>query len=172
MKLLMAIGLVFSLAAFIMGVRTQRLGPDVPSFDLLRNDLESTQRRLQLTESKLTKAVATLDALERQTAIALDKKEAASPTPTKKLMLSGLAQGSYEVEHEAVVFSPDAKLRLLDDMTISSPTGVMVSDLNQKMIVGNLKIETPNGTLRADSGVIDLTKRMISAKGASFTGRP
>ena len=49
---------------------------------------------------------------------------------------------------------------------VSSPTGVMVSDQEQKIIGGDLTVETAKGTLQLTDGVI-----RVNPSGISVTGK-
>jgi len=64
-----------------------------------------------------------------------------------------LGKGSYKLVDGTMVYSPDAKLRLRSNL-ISSPSGVMVSDSEKKIVAGDLEIERPNGILKVTNGVL------------------
>jgi hypothetical protein len=84
-----------------------------------------------------------------------------------------VTKGSYRVLDHAVVYGPDAEIRI-GGRLISSPTGVMVSDLDQKIVVGDFTVETAGGTTQFEEGVLQVTGAgtTVTAKSASFTSKP
>jgi hypothetical protein len=78
---------------------------------------------------------------------------------------------SYPEVRNAIISGSEARLRVSKDAEVRSPTGVMVSDLEQKMIVGDLAVETPKGTLRADGAVFDARSRVMTAERMTFSSK-
>jgi hypothetical protein len=76
-----------------------------------------------------------------------------------------LARGSYKLVDDTMVYSPDAKLRLRNNL-ISSPNGVMVSDNEQTIVAGDLLIE------KADGRMLKVTNAVVTSKdgGTVITG--
>ncbi|MDO8539706.1 MAG: hypothetical protein Q7S40_04635 [Opitutaceae bacterium] len=172
MKLFPLLSLVFSVAALAVAVRIANPTPAVPSLTTLRSELADAQRRLSDSESKLLEVLSRLAQLERRYATSAEPSALSLSRTVAKPSLPLLAGGSYTLERDAVVYSDDAKLRFANDEVISSPTGVMVSDLEQKMVVGDLALETATGTLEANAAVVDMNKGMVTAKKFSFTFTP
>jgi hypothetical protein len=57
-----------------------------------------------------------------------------------------LTKGTFTVVDGTIVYGPDAQLDIGHGMMVSSPTGVMVSDVDQRHFAGDLVIESQNGT--------------------------
>jgi hypothetical protein len=87
----------------------------------------------------------------------------------KRAPFSLRTEGSYAFENGAVVYGPDAKVRIANDLTVSSPAGVMVSDYDQKMIVGDLKLENGTSTMNASDAVVDVAKHTFRATSVSVS---
>lgn len=79
--------------------------------------------------------------------------------------LPGLVNGTYTLVDGTVVYSPDAQLKLGSGWLISSPTGVMVSDKEQKIIAGDLTLQNAKRTMQATDAVLDVSTGRVMAKG-------
>jgi hypothetical protein len=67
-----------------------------------------------------------------------------------------------------MVYGPDAKLRLRNDL-ISSPSGLMVSDIEQTIVAGDLLIERPDGSvIKVANGVVTSKDGATSIRGQSM----
>lgn len=62
-----------------------------------------------------------------------------------------------------IVYNQNAKL-VIGDSVITSPSGVMVSDKEQKIIAGNLNVQTGNLTVEFTDGVVDVAQRRYVGK--------
>ena len=84
-----------------------------------------------------------------------------------------VSKGNSRVQDGAVVYGPDTVIRI-GGMLISSPTGVMVSDLGQRIVVGDFTVEKAEGTMLFEDGVLRVTDAgtTISARSASFVAKP
>lgn len=84
-----------------------------------------------------------------------------------------VSKGGSRVQDGAVVYGPDTVIRI-GGMLISSPTGVMVSDLGQRIVVGDFIVEKAEGTMLFEEGVLHVTDSgtTVSAKSASFVAKP
>ncbi len=80
-----------------------------------------------------------------------------------------LLSGNFTRENDALVYDADARLRLANDLTLSSPTGVMVSDEQQKIFAGDMAVETARNTIVAHEAVLDTTSGQMTATVASIS---
>ena len=89
----------------------------------------------------------------------------------KAIFLPGLVEGTYTLLDGTVVYSPDAKLKLGTGVSISSPTGLMVSDHEQKIVGGDLAVETGDVSVQAREAIVDVSKGVITAKSMTVTSK-
>jgi hypothetical protein len=69
-----------------------------------------------------------------------------------------------------VSYGPDTKLWLRNSV-ITSPTGIMVTDRDQKIVAGDLVIERPDGmTFRITNGVVRMNGNTTMMSGDSVVG--
>ena len=79
----------------------------------------------------------------------------------------GLTQGAFVVSNDTYVYSEGSQLSLGDNLQISSPTGLMVSDPEQKIVGGDLSIKAKGMTLESNDGLLT-----TAADGSvKFTGK-
>jgi hypothetical protein len=168
MKIIATLSLIISTAAVIIALRAPRPRATVLPSLSQRGELDDVRARLRESDSKLAEVSGRLVELEKRHG---PPSQSVSPVMQKATApsLPMLVGGSFAVEQNAVVYSPDAKLRLGSDVAVRSPTGVMVSDLEQQIIVGDLAMETPRGTTQANGAVIDVRKKTMSAERMVFT---
>jgi hypothetical protein len=81
------------------------------------------------------------------------------------------ADGSYPEARNAIIHPRDARVRVLDGVTVSSPSGLMVSNLEQTMIVGDLVVETPKGNVHTNGAVFDAKNKVMTADRMTFTSK-
>jgi len=55
-----------------------------------------------------------------------------------------------------IVYGPDAQLDIGHGMLVSSPSGVMVSDADQRHIAGDLVIDTQDGTTTTENAFLSV----------------
>ncbi|MGC4073918.1 MAG: hypothetical protein QM760_15700 [Nibricoccus sp.] len=67
-----------------------------------------------------------------------------------------LVEGTVTKESNALVYESDAKLQLPNNVFLSSPTGVMVSDEQQKIFAGDMQLLTTKQTISANEAVLTL----------------
>lgn len=89
----------------------------------------------------------------------------------KAVVLPGLVKGTYTLLDGTLIYSPDAQLKLGTGVLVSSPTGLMVSDDEQKIVGGDLAIETGNGVVNAQDAVVDVAKGVMTAESVSFDAK-
>jgi hypothetical protein len=81
---------------------------------------------------------------------------AATPTPAPTEDQPLLLEGTVTKESDALVYETDAKLQLPNNVFLSSPTGVMVSDEQQKIFAGDMQLLTTQQTISANEAVLTL----------------
>ncbi|ATC62520.1 hypothetical protein CMV30_00200 [Nibricoccus aquaticus] len=67
-----------------------------------------------------------------------------------------LLEGTVTKESDALVYESDAKLQLPNNLFLSSPTGVMVSDEQQKIFAGDMQLLSTKQTISANEAVLTL----------------
>lgn len=72
-----------------------------------------------------------------------------------------LVRGTFTVVDGTIVYGPDAQLDIGHGMLISSPTGVMVSDVDQHHIAGDLVIESQESTTTTVNAFISVDKSHV-----------
>jgi len=65
-----------------------------------------------------------------------------------------LASGTYSSANDTLVYSPDALLKFGKNLQISSPSGLMVSDSEQRIVGGDLSIKAKNVLLETSDGIL------------------
>jgi len=169
MKILSALSLAISAVALVVALLVQRPVPAVSSLMSVQSELEAVRERLRKSEAVL--AVVT----ERLSKLATSNAERLSQIPPRTAQDAAtsappiLVEGSYAVEQGAVVYDPNARLRVGKNLEVSSPSGVMVSNIEQKMIVGDLEVASPAGMMRAVGAAIDVPNQTMTAKQITFT---
>lgn len=104
-------------------------------------------QELSGTRAQLTGAQELLvGAQEREGAATRRLGALAAKTPEEALTL-GLVHGTYTIKDDTVVYSRDAQLNFANGVTITSPTGLMLSDKDREIVAGNLIVETPRGSV-------------------------
>jgi hypothetical protein len=135
---------------------------EIVAHDSSRAELDALRARVGDLSTKLQSAASRIDGLEKQrTELQLASAVLRSASPNAPVLL----EGSVRIENDALIYSPDAKLQIVGkNIKVSSKTGVMVSDLTQKTIVGNLTLETPDGIMEVKDAVMDVTNGSVTAK--------
>lgn len=67
-----------------------------------------------------------------------------------------LTRGSFTVIDGEIVYGPDAQLDIGHGMLVSSPSGVMVSDVDQRHFAGDLVIDSQYGTTTTENAFMSL----------------
>jgi hypothetical protein len=132
----------------------------------LRAELLVVHQEIAELKTKFSASLASLESLEKRRASLVSSPLPAVESRAKKESAPLLAEGSYTRESGAIVYSSDAKVRIERDVLVSSPAGVMVSDENQKIFVGDIRLEKDGNVLDATDAVIDVEKHTVSMKTA------
>jgi hypothetical protein len=125
-------------------------------YDNTRASLKVADEKINALERELTVAETKLAAqveanLARERANGSDPNRSATPTAL------GLIKGEYEQANETYVYSPESQLAFGRHLQISSPTGLMVTDPEQKIVGGDLSIRAKEVTLETSDGLLMTT---------------
>jgi hypothetical protein len=135
-------------------------------YDTARASLRSADRQVADLERELKRTQQQLAVLEKANQSIGTTVDHETNEPESPVML-GLKKGAYERANETYVYSPDAQLNLGHHLQISSPTGIMVSDPEQKIVGGDLNIRAKDVMLETSDGLLT-----TSADGSvKFTGK-
>jgi flavin-binding protein dodecin len=122
-------------------------------YDVARASLKLADERIAALERelKLAQEQAVLLASAQPTSDSAGQPSVVAPDrPTT----SGLIKGTYEVANETHVYSPDAELNFGQHLRISSPTGLMVSDPEHKVVGGDLSIKSKDMVMGSPDGIL------------------
>jgi hypothetical protein len=72
-----------------------------------------------------------------------------------------LTKGTFTVVDGTIVYGPDAQLDIGHGMLVSSPSGVMVSDVDQQHIAGDLVIDSQDATTTAENAFLSVDKSHV-----------
>jgi hypothetical protein len=89
-------------------------------------------------------------------AVAGDEILRASPGEAENEKFVHLVKGTFTAVDGAIIYGTDAQLDIGHGMLVSSPTGVMVSDADQRHIAGDLVIETSEATTTTENAFMSL----------------
>jgi len=124
-------------------------------FDTMRSNLRLADKQIAALKRELRLVQEQLAAQEFakiSTARAMASEAVtAGPDSPKNL---GLVKGVYQRSNETYVYSPDAQLNFGRHLRISSPTGLMVSDPEQKIVGGDLNIKADGMMLESSDGLL------------------
>ena len=83
-----------------------------------------------------------------------------------------ITTGTTSVQNDLKIYSFDATIDLGRGQSVSSPTGIMVSDEHLKIIGGDLAVQMPRGVITANDATLDTEKGMLTAKTVRLTFPP
>jgi|HubBroStandDraft_1064217.scaffolds.fasta_scaffold379695_1 hypothetical protein len=135
-----------------------------------QSELEAAKERIRLVEQQAVARPAAVAAraatpVPARNVVALKPvPEAAQPQAVQPaapadsvVRVARLTKGTFTEVDGTIVYSADAQLDIGHGRLVSSPTGVMVSDLEQQHISGDLVIESADGTeTRAETAYLVL----------------
>jgi hypothetical protein len=122
-------------------------------YDNTRASLKLADEQIALLESELKLAQERLAAQERENPM-VDQASEPGPNGNGTPATLGLVKGVYERSNETFVYSPDAQLDFGRHLQISSPTGLMVSDPEQKIVGGDLNIKAKDVMIETTDGLL------------------
>ena len=124
-------------------------------YDATRTNLRLADKQIAALKQELKVAQEQLAAQElAKISVAQAKfNEPVMAGPDSPTVL-GLVKGGYERANETYVYSPDAQLNVGRHLRISSPTGLMVSDPEQKIVGGDLNIKADSVMLESSDGLL------------------
>ncbi len=120
-------------------------------YDAARASLRLADERISTLEKKLNDAYDLL--AEHPASTHSDAAPQSGVTPDAPAALQ-LTSGGYAVSNDTHVYSPDSRLELGEHLTISSPTGLMVSDTDHRIVGGDLAIRTKGMTMETSDGLL------------------
>lgn len=129
--------------------------------------LEQSRAELKVCRTELEHLETELAAV-RASVVASNRSAGNSSDPSRQRPTEAKPSETAQAGGSVVAYGPEAKLRVGDKMTVSSPTGVMISDSDGKMIGGDLLVETPNGAFEMKDAVVDVSKKKVTAKTFTF----
>ncbi|MFT3867211.1 MAG: hypothetical protein QM715_01825 [Nibricoccus sp.] len=137
-------------------------------YDIARASLRIADERISTLEKNLN---AAYDLMAEQqitppTELASANSSPTSGTPATPPTNFHLANGGYIVTNDTHVYSADSELALGKNLKVSSPTGLMVTDTEQRIVGGDLAIKAKGVTMASEDGLL-----MTNADGTvKFTG--
>ena len=126
-------------------------------YDAARASLTDADNRIVVLERELKLAQEQLATQEKIKASVESAREPAPSTSVRPVALS-MVQGAYVLSNETHVYSPEAQLNFGNHLQISSPTGLMVSDPEQKIVGGDLSIKAKGMMLETTDGLLTTTE--------------
>lgn len=134
--------------------------------DMLENErvskskYEAAQASLRLADVRIAELEFDLKKTEEQlvvlttTQLANETIGRNGSTPTDRPTSLGLTKGTYETANETHVYSADAELNFGQHLKISSPSGLMVTDPDHKVVGGDLSIKSKDMVMDAPDGIL------------------
>jgi len=123
-------------------------------YDIARASLRIADDRIATLEKNLNAAYDLMAAqqlpLPSETALATN----ATATPQPPATNLHLANGGYVVANGTHVYSPDSQLELGQNLQVTSPTGLMVTDTEQRVVGGDLAIKAKGMTMETNDGLL------------------
>lgn len=149
---------ILSILSLAVAVQLTRLWRENES---LHARLIESRRQIEALRTNLASVSARLEASEKRQVSSATPTPGAVPLQVKTASPLITTEGSFTREEGAIVYGPDAKVRLENGDSVSSPSGVMVSDQDQKIIVGDLKLENATSSIEAINASLDVDKHMF-----------
>ncbi len=122
--------------------------------DAARRSLDQVQQELKRTRDQLVESQEEVALAERRLSLQSISGPAAVFPPS-------LVKGSYKLMEDTILYSPDAQLNFGNGVTISSPTGMMMSDRERGIVAGDLIVETPSETMRAANALTEASNGKV-----------
>jgi hypothetical protein len=132
-------------------LRSQRV-PRI-QYEEAQASLKAADERIAATEREL-QAARELIAAQRGLGMGDGSVKQDGVDDSTELERTVLARGTYSSANDTLVYSPDALLKFGRNLQISSPSGLMVSDSEQRIVGGDLSIKAKNVLLETSDGVL------------------
>jgi len=123
-------------------------------YENTRASLKLADEQIALLESELKLAQERLAAQERENTRVDQAGETGLNGSGGAPAALGLVKGVYEHSNDTFVYSSDAQLNFGRHLQISSPTGLMVSDPEQKIVGGDLNIKAKDVMIETSDGLL------------------
>ncbi|HVU17568.1 MAG TPA: hypothetical protein VHD32_11620 [Candidatus Didemnitutus sp.] len=139
----------------------------------LEHQLAEAKSLLAASRTELTEAEQKLAALTTSTPATATTGTEAGPVAVAATPKPDLAKGSFSLRDDFRIYSPDAQLKIGNNVTISSPVGMMLSDADLSTVAGDLAVETPSGKVEAMHAFVDIVdgKIEMTADSMRFTNK-
>jgi hypothetical protein len=98
---------------------------------------------------------------EPETEPARDSSSAQAPAIGDSQRVVRLTKGTFTEVDGEIVYGPGAELDLGNGMLVSSPSGVMVSDVDQRHIAGDLVIDSQYGTTTTENAFLSIDQQHV-----------
>jgi len=123
------------------------------NYDVARSSLKLADERIAALERelKLTQEQLIVQAVVQPTDGSASRLVA---TSADRPTTPGLTTGTYEIANGTHVYSADAELNFGQHLRISSPSGLMVSDPEHKVVGGDLSIKSKDMVLDAPDSLL------------------
>ncbi len=157
-------GLVLICIAYIVGKR----------FTGARGDLASAKDKIahiaqqptalskrDTVQGPLLLARQTARAVGPEAAPARDSSSIQAPAVGDSQRVVRLTKGTFTEVDGEIVYGPGAELDLGNGMLVSSPSGVMVSDVDQRHIAGDLVIDSQYGTTTTENAFLSIDQQHV-----------
>jgi len=125
-----------------------------------RIQFEAAQASLKAADERIAAMEHELQVAREQIAAqhGLEISDGSTKQPTAEasteLAPTVLTSGTYVSANDTFVYSPDALLKFGKNLQISSPSGLMVSDSEQKIVGGELSIKAKDVLLETSDGIL------------------
>ncbi len=119
-------------------------------YELTRDSLKTADAHISVLERELQLVQKQLFTAQEQAKV---QPVYVNP-PLETLLVNGLTKGAYEISNNTCVYSPGSELNFGQHLQISSPTGLMISDTEQKIVGGDLNIKAKGMILEAPDGLL------------------
>lgn len=124
-------------------------------YDVARASLRIADDRIATLEKNLNAAYDILAADQNFAHVQQQIPSAsAAPATTAAPTNLQLVNGGYVVSNDTRVYTPDSQLALGEHLQVSSPTGLMVTDTEQRVVGGDLAIKTKGLTMETTDGLL------------------
>jgi len=127
--------------------------------------LAALAQELAVTREQLTGVQVQMVAAQER-ALALERRAVSPDAKVPESSASaGLAKGTYTVKDgDTLVYSRDAQLNFANGVTITSPSGLMLSDKDREIVAGDLVVEAPRPPPAPAAGTATTEKPAVLAE--------
>ncbi len=141
--------------------------------DLTQNQLNEAEKKILAMQEELKDSQTLITALNDRVALMESQPNLPHPVRPRPPVKPGLIKGGYRLMDENMVYLTDSQYRLGEDLFVTSPKGMMMSDKDQQIFGGDLVLQTPQGTIQGDDAVLEVKgdQATLTAKQVTVTLR-